>query len=48
MDVFVGEIKKDNSEFFEMLFHIEFKTSLHDIINAEKRNVAHIAAFLGA
>jgi len=48
MDVFVGEVKKDNTDFFEMLFHIEFKTTLSDIVNREKRNVGHIAALLGA
>jgi hypothetical protein len=48
MDVFIAEIKRDNADFFEMLFHIEFKTTLSDIINREKRNVAHIAALFGA
>ena len=48
MDLFIAEMKKDNADFFEMLFHIEFKTTLPDIINREKRNVAHIAALLGA
>jgi hypothetical protein len=31
-----------------MLFHIEFKKTLGEISNREKRNVAHIAAILGA
>ena len=31
-----------------MLFHIEFKTTLPDIINREKRNIGHIAALLGS
>lgn len=48
MDIFIAEIKKDNADFFEMLFHIEFKTTLSDIVNREKRNVAHIAALFGA
>jgi hypothetical protein len=48
MDVFVAEIKRDNADFFEMLFHIEFKTTLPDVVNREKRNVAHIAALFGA
>lgn len=48
MDLFIAEIKKDNADFFEMLFHIEFKTTLSDIFNREKRNVAHIAALLGS
>ena len=47
-DKFVIELKKDNYKFYELLYHMEFRETLKDIINLEGRNLAHIASFLKA
>lgn len=47
-EMFVQAIKKDDMEFFNLLYHTEFKETMRDIRNAENRTVAHIAGLLKA
>ena len=44
----IEAFQKDDKEFMELLYHIEFKRTLKELKNAEGRTVAHLAAILGA
>ena len=46
--LFIKNLKEHNCDFFMLLYHMEFKTSLKLIMNDENRSVAHIAAALRA
>ena len=46
MELFIEKLLNDDEDFFELLYHMEFKDNLEDIENSEKRNVGHLAVIL--
>ncbi len=46
--IFIKELKNDNCEFFELLYHMEFKETIHSVINSEGRSLAHLSTIFKA
>ena len=48
MELFVSKLRDDSHEFFELLYHMEFKDTIKTIENSERRTAAHLSVLLQA